>query len=589
MHCKTKKTKSKIYIIIFLFIFLTFIISSRLFHLQIYLSDTFFHRSQKNFLRIEKTIPTRGNILDINGKLLATNRPIHDLYWQGNGNGKLNNQKLKTIKILEKILDKNIRSDKKIMTDIKKADIYQKKILILSDINFEQLSKIEEQLPYDSTILISSSFKRFYPHNSCACHTLGYLGRLHIEGIGKMGLEKIFESTLHGRSGSIIKTINSYGKKLSETPLEKALSGDDIKTTLNIDLQKIVERIFPINERGTCILMDPYTGAILSLISRPSFDPNTFLEPISLTSWESLQEGNAFLNRAFDACYPPGSIFKLVTASAALENQIIDLEKKWICNGYFYLGGRKYLCHQLDGHGEMTVDKALEQSCNTFFYHIGAKIDIDVIADYAKRFGLGKKTNITFPEKTGIVPTRKWKLKNRGSDWWQGETLSVAIGQSLLTVTPIQIACMISSIFTGYLPTPRILTNEPIIKRKLNIQQDTLTFLKESMQKVATQGTGKNISKIKNIEIYAKTGTAQTSALKKRKLGKIYREHRWFVTYFKYKENLPLTLIVLVEHPKSKLSAKNVAKKFLYEYKSLIDQQDKDTISDSYTEFCTIR
>jgi len=317
--------------------------------------------------------------------------------------------------------------------------------------------------------------------------------------------------------------------------------------------------------------MNPEDGAILGLTSRPSFDPNIFLDPILKKDWADLQKNNPFLNRAFNASYPPGSIFKLVTMSAALENKIITHDQTWECKGYVKFGKRKYLCHKRDGHGTISASQALVQSCNTFFYNIAQNIDIDTLADYARRFGLGEKTNIILSEQKGIVPTKKWKMETKGEQWWPGETLSIAIGQSFLSTTPIQIARMISSIFTGNLITPRILDQEPIIKQPLQISSDTLNFLRRSMKKVVTEGTGKNISKMEDFEIYAKTSTAQTSALYKRRLGHMYKEHRWFVTYFKYKNNIPLTLVVLIEHSESASTAKNTTLKFLIEYKRAVD------------------
>jgi len=561
---------------LFLSIFFTILtLCARLFYLQIILSKSFYTKGQKNFLRTEKIPPTRGNILDTHGNPIATNRPIHNLYWQGTGKHSLREKQKNVLQTIGKILGNDtITKDETVIQNIKYAEKSHKKILIKSDITFDQLSKIEEQFPHKKSILISTSFKRFYPYQSFASHLLGYLGRINLEPGGKMGLEKIFEDTLKGKNGSLIKTINSFGKQLSETTIEQAFAGRNIKTTLDIDMQKILEDIFPTNETGTCILMNPKDGAILALASKPNFDPNIFLSPITKKDWSNLQENHPFLNRALNACYPPGSIFKLVTTSAALEAGILDKDQTWECKGYVTFVGRRYLCHKLQGHGALTASQALEQSCNTFFYDLAQKIDIDLLADYAKRFGLGEKTNIILPEKRGVVPSRQWKLDNRGERWFKGETLSASIGQSFLTTTPLQIARMISSIFTGYLVNPRILKQEPVITQPLAIEPKTLEFLKQSMKKVVTQGTGKNISRITDWEeIYAKTSTAQTSALHKRRLGHKYREHRWFVLYFRYKNNEPLTMVTLIEHSESARSAKNTAKRFLISYKRLIDKK----------------
>ena len=230
------------------------------------------------------------------------------------------------------------------------------------------------------------------------------------------------------------------GNVYHKLKLEKALIGNDLHTTIDIELQHLCEKVFPESRTGTFILLNPADGAIVALVSRLHFDPNIFLDPISYETWQGLQEKNPFLNRAFDASYPAGSTFKLVTISAALETGIIAEDELWNCKGYTLFGNRKYWCARRSGHGEISIKKAVAESCNTLFFEIGKKIDIDVLANYAHKFGLGKKTNVVFSEKVGLVPNREWKFDYKGECWWPGETLSVTIGQSFLLTTPIQIA-----------------------------------------------------------------------------------------------------------------------------------------------------
>lgn len=549
------------------------LICTRLIYLQIVYSNLFLHKSTKNFLRIETVHSPRGNILDTTGKLLATNRPIHNVCWRGSGKYRLTHEQKKKIEHLGTIICTSLLDDAILLRRIEQAERYYKTTQIAADISFEQLSQIEETFSLGQNIFIDTSFKRFYPRASYASHILGYLGRMELDLTGKMGLERLFEQTLKGKQGAITSTINSFGRKLTETPLEQALAGSDIQTTLDLDLQMIVENIFPKHLTGTCILMDSQNGDIVAVTSRPDFDPTIFLDPILQKDWQQMQHDHPFLNRAFNAHYPPGSIFKLVVTSAALERGIITPDTVWDCKGYITFSGRRYHCHVLEGHGKLTVSQALEQSCNPLFYDIGTKMSIDTFADYAHRFGLGEKTDIIFPEKEGLIPTTEWKKEAKDEQWWPGETLSAAVGQSFLLVTPIQVARMISSIFSGYLVTPRLLTGEPIVKTPLNIKPETLAFLRQSMKKVATQGTGKRISRVKDIEVYAKTSTAQTSALYKRNRGRIYKEHGWFVAHFRYKENRSLTMVVLVEHAGTSRTPTVIAKRFLVRYKQLADRQ----------------
>jgi len=588
------------------------IIGARLFYLQIEQSEALGNQSQKNCTRIDKIQSPRGNILDCSRMLLATNRPLTNVYWQGSGNGKFTEDQLSVLHKVGAIIDKTLveepspyvypglqdrqpfdksslpshkasagtagvnTADMDIFKGILAAERKQDKILLSSDLTFEQLSQLQEQFPSHPNISITTHFKRFYPYHTFACHILGYLGSINLDQQGKMGLEKMFEETLKGEQGIALRKITSTGKNLAHTELKEALAGADLQTTLDIDIQNICETIFPPNQAGSFIVMDPVDGDLVALVSRPNFDPNIFLNPIDPKEWQALQEKQPFLNRAFNSSYPPGSIFKLVTMSAALERGVIQAEGTCFCKGYSTFCDRNYYCSRRTGHGTLTMQQALAQSCNIpFFEKIGRHMSIDTFAEYAHKFGLGEKTDICFPESEGLIPTCAWKKRVKGERWWPGETLSASIGQSFLLVTPIQVACLISSIFTGYLVTPRILHNESIKQCPLDISARTLDFLRESMKSVVTIGTGIRISQVKNIEMYAKTSTAQVSDYSKRELGLEHREHGWFVGYFRYRESKPLTIVVMAENVSTSREATRLAKEFLVEYKKLIDDRLK--------------
>lgn len=539
----------------------------RLFQLQVHLADIFFSQGEKNFTRIETIRSARGAITDRNGLPLATNRPLFNLHWQGTGNSPLTKKQEKIIQTVASILDEQINQDHQLYQAICRAERHRKATCIKKDLNFRQLCQLEELFPHHENLYIHKEFVRYYPYKTFTSHILGYLGSFDIDYIGKTGLEKLTQKELEGQHGLRIKTINSLGRDIATIEMKKALSGNDVSTTIDIALQEMSERVFPDELSGALIVMDPHHGDILALVSRPNFDPSLFLAPICQEEWTRLQEQRPFLNRAFNASYPPGSIFKLVAIAAALENNIIQKDQAWNCKGYVHFGKRKYWCHRRWGHGTLNTMQAVAQSCNVLFYELGRDIDIDLLAEYAHRFGLGKKTNILFNESTGLIPTRDWKRNAKGERWWTGETLSACIGQSYLLTTPIQIACMISSIFTGRLIKPRILLDEPIEHEAILIEESTLQFLRDSMRKVVTAGTGRRINHIKDIEIHAKTSTAQTSTFAKRKLGKQYLEHAWFVSHVQYKQEKPITLVILVEHAGSSRVATNIAKDFLVAYK----------------------
>ena len=517
------------------------IITGRLFYLQVWWGTYYTHRGERNFLRTE-TIPSqRGTIYDCTGKLLATNRPITHIMWNGSGNPRLSDDQRMRLHSIEKISGQPLTHS--LLTSIEMAERRYQQIAIAHDVTVEQLSKMSERYPEDPNIGIQTEFERYYPYGSCASHIVGYLSKqIDAPQYGKMGIERLCDERLKGQEGMVLKTINSMGRDIAAVPLHDSLSGNDIRTTIDLELQRIAERSFPSERTGCLLIMDPQDGALKAVVSRPSFDPSLFLKPISHQTWQELQHKKPFLNRMLNP-YPPGSIFKLVTISAAMEHGLLYPDQIWQCDGFAHFAKRKYWCHRRWGHGEITTRQAIAQSCNVLFYEIGKKIDIDLIADYAHRFGLGESTGCAFNEALGIVPSREWKLTNRGEHWWQGETLSVMIGQSFLLSTPLQIARMISSIFTGYLVKPRILMQEQIAMEPLLIEQDTLDFLKQSMQLVVTKGTGRNINTIKDIEIYAKTSTAQISDISKRKLSPDYLEHAWFVAYFHYQDHAPLVFL----------------------------------------------
>ncbi len=541
------------------------IITGRLLYLQLFLYQRYVQKGQQNFLRYQTKASLRGNITDRHGNLLATNRPVFSLYWQATGNYKLSIIQQEIIASLAHILDQEVEL---ITQQIAQAERRYKKIKLAPDITFEQLGFIKERFADQENVKISTEFVRYWPHGQLASHALGYLGRLC--DTGKMGMERLFEQQLQGTDGQLVTTINSFGKKLSEIEIAQPLAGNDICTTIDLSLQKIAEQTLSPEQIGALIVMDGQTGDMLAMVSRPSFDPAVFLNPIGHEQWQQLQKNNPFLNRACKAAYPPGSLFKLVTICTALEENMLESDSTVYCPGYLEFCNRKYCCNKKIGHGEINAKNALAHSCNVFLYDLATHLDIDVLAEYAHQFGLGKKTEFLLPEVAGLIPSRQWKMLTKGERWWQGETLSAVIGQSYVLATPLQMACMFSSIFTGWLVKPRLLCNQEYSATPLTISDQTRTFLQEALELVVQKGTGQRIKNIADMKIWAKTSTAQTSKKEKRYLGKKYREHAWFIAYFQYKDHKPLTMVLLVEHAGSSRVAVCLAKQFLLRYKRIM-------------------
>lgn len=560
----------------FALVAIVFAVLGVLFHMQVWQADTFFNRSTKNFLRHEAINSLRGAILDCNGIRLATNRPVTSLTWHGSGNKTWSDEQRMLLTALETITQGSFLNNTELLTAEKRGRDYQ----LAPDVPFDQLSKIFEQIPTHPNIVISTQYARIYPHGTTACHMLGYF-RETPDTTNTSGLEQLFEEQLRGTPGTAERTINSVGKSLMLREVNKALNGQNIVTTIDFDLQMIAEKVFPEGERGAFIVMDPHNGALRVCMSRPDFDPNIFLKPVTPEEWQRLQTEKPFIDRCMCANYPPASLFKLITTTACIEEKIFTPDHLWFCNGQIDFGGRPYLCHRHEtgGHGKVKgLEEALAYSCNIPFYEIGKRIHIDTLAGYAHKFGLGQKTGIMLPEKIGLIPSAAWKKKMYGEPWWQGETLNCCIGQGPFLVTPLQMAVFMGSICTGIKARPRVLENEPIDIQPLKVSHPTLKFLRGAMRMTISMGTGSIMNKMKDMVIHAKTGTAQTCHRSKRDLGKQYWEHAWFVSCAQYKDYDPIILVIFIEHAGSAKFATRVAKKFFIEYCKLMEAKEKGSL-----------
>ncbi|KKP24852.1 MAG: Penicillin-binding protein 2 [candidate division TM6 bacterium GW2011_GWF2_28_16] len=536
-------------------------------------------------------MPLRGNIVDCNNKLLASNMPIYDLYWNGTGEYKLSQQQDNTLEKVSEILNINFLENN-FLGKIVYNNRQHKNILIKKDITFDQLSLIFEQCSESRNLFIETNFSRFYIYKNLASHILGYLSRdfqdYTTKGIS--GLESAFQEKLKGESGYILNVTNSKGRKINQVEVCQPKQGQDLKLTIDVDLQLLAETIFNGGQVGAFILMSPKDGAIRAIASFPNFDPNVFLKPISQDEWnKQFIECDAFLNRATTATYPPASIFKIVTYAAGIEDGFIDSNSQFNCHGYVTFCDRKYHCIRHTGHGKMDAKTALAYSCNIPCFLVAQKMKINDLADYAFRFGLGRKTGFLLGESAGLVPTYEWKKAVKGESWWKGETLSASIGQSYTLVTPLQMVRVISAIFTGFLVRPRILEEEEIETSKLNISPSTINFLRDALKGVVLIGSAERLGRIKDFDIYAKTGTAQTSSLTIEKKDRKYLEHAWLTVYFRYKNEDPLAMVVLVEHVGSSGYASQMAAKFLRKYKKfketgVIDDVDLEIVKNNNIE-----
>jgi penicillin-binding protein 2 len=443
--------------------------------------------------------------------------------------------------------------------------------------------------------------RRNYADGPAGAHVLGYLGEIgprqltnfKEEGyelgdeIGQYGLEKKWEQYLRGKGGGQQVEVDAVGRRVRV--LSEVISGPGYTVHLTLDrkLQQTAHEALQ-GKEGTIVVLDVNSGAILAMASTPTFDPNVFARGIKSDEWRALIKDRLrpLSNRAIQGQYPPGSTFKIVMAIAGLEEEVVQPEAKIFDPGFFPFGNRNFRDWKKEGHGSVDLHRSLVESCDVYYYQLGTRLGIDNIAKWSRAFGLGEKSGALLEdEKGGLVPDTEWKRKRLRQPWYPGETLSVAIGQGYLTVTPLQLANMMAAVANGgTLYRPRLVTRVesitgqrvyeqgPEIIRSITMKPATLTRVRNALADVVhgAAGTGK-AARSPIIALAGKTGTAQVvemkgAYLKSEQLSYFNRDHAWFVSYAPL-DKPEIAIAVLVEHgghggEAAAPMAKKVAEKF---------------------------
>ncbi|MGZ4731336.1 MAG: penicillin-binding protein 2 [Terriglobales bacterium] len=529
-----------------------------LWRLQVVQSDFYSALAEKNKTREVPILAPRGKILDREGRVIVDNYPsftallLRDSARDLSGDADMIAQGLH--------LDpKEVRER---LHKFAGTPQYQP-IYLKEDITPDELAFIEShhnELPELDTIV---AHRRLYPRNGFMAHLVGYVGEvselmlnqprweLYNPGdvVGKSGVELEYNPILMGKNGSRQVLVNSKGKEMGELDQKPAVPGKQLKLTIDIDLQIAAEQALE-GRNGAIVAMDPRTGEILAMVSRPTYDPNDFAVRISHDQWMKLvnDESHPLLNKAIQAQLAPGSVFKIIMATAGLQEGIAQ-DMKVNCTGGASFYGRYFKCWVVAEHrthGIVDISKAIYQSCDVFFYTLAEKLGIERIAKYAMAFGLGQKTGIDLPQEvSGVMPSEEWKVRNFKQKWYAGETISVGIGQGAVAVTPIQLARAIGAIASGgllvrpHVTNPRDLppglvpaSNVPD-EARIPIDPRNWETITDAMAGVVNPGGTAALSHLQGIDFAGKTGSAQTiSNALKAKMGAAgkanFKDNGWF-------------------------------------------------------------
>jgi penicillin-binding protein 2 len=590
-------------------------IVARLFSLQINDNKKYLTLSDKNRIREWKLPPTRGEIVDYFGNIIAGNLKVYQLHIIPEQVENFN-YLLTRLKNLLQLSDREISN---ILKSKKKLKPWES-IIVSENLSWSQFLKINNYL-YDLVgVKPVMTISRNYPFSDIYTHVLGYVSQPNEKDIlenevvqqkfvpgmkiGKLGLEKTLENYLIGTNAIQRYEVNAYGKRINQLEHQTGQQGSKIRLTLDTEVQKLSAKLLS-DKAGSISVMDIYTGEIIAMHSSPSYDPNLFLFGISKDEWELIRNNplKPLTNKTLSGLYSPGSTIKPIVALSALENNIIGPNFKVKCTGKTELYGQTFHCWKEKGHGVMSLKNAMKQSCDTYFYEIARLLGVDRLKITAEKFGLGEKVLGAYfkNEKKGLFPNTSWKKNNLEKGWVLGETLITGIGQGYTQTTPLQLCLMTAQIANGgYSIKPKIIVNNnPLnfkevknsikgqnlldINTKLVKNPKNLRIVQEAMFSSTNEIRGTSYrSRIddKKYQFAGKTGTAQVKRISKRereldlKIEQIPyndRDHALYIAYGPY-VNPRYALSIIVEHGGSgSKAAAPIAKEL---FKLIIDREE---------------
>lgn len=559
-------------------IFLALLILSRLSYLQLFKYAHYKLLSDKNRLVAKLTLPSRGRILDSNGNYIVKNRYTYTAYLDLLEVSDKNKEDIITSIIKYRDIEENIKDSlNNLPKKINKTNRY---ILLQEDLSWDDLAGYYILATEIQGIVIERTQTRDYLYPEQFSHIIGYIGSptkenitnsgnnalsLPLAKIGKTGFEKQYDNELFGKAGVKHIEINAKMEFVRDIDNIESVPGTDMNLTINRDLQLEVYKIMATQESGSCVVMNVHTGAILAYVSYPGYDTNIFTKKIDSKVLKSLYENpyKPMINKVINGLYSPGSVFKMITGLTALKKGVINKHTLFDCQGFSELGNHKFHCWKwkYGGHGAMSLQNAITQSCDVYFYNLARLVSPDDIAKTANDFGLGTLTNIDLPnEKSGLMPTKSWKKNRKKQRWTLGDSFNMSIGQGFVLSTPIQLVRMISILVNGLNPiTPHLKKFKEIINYKtLDYNPEHIQVILDGMYDVVNSPYGtacRSAINDENFEFGGKTGSSQVFRIteKLRREGKTVsddywkKEHAVFVGYAPA-DNPQIAVSVLIEH-----------------------------------------
>ena len=558
--------------------FIVFVL--RFWFLQVHRGQDLAREAVANHLRTERSYAPRGFLQDRNGKLLAENRPAFALALIREDCPDIDNALAQVSLWADIPLD---RLTAKYQQDLGKVKKFEP-IIVLPDMPFELLAKVEARIHQWPGLSIITRTRRHYPYGPLLAHILGYVAEANEkelaadpalslgDTVGKQGLELVLEPMLRGRKGLSKIMVDARQRVLFRRMVEGPQSGTSITLSLDLDLQKIAAEALG-EQAGSVVVLDPDTGKVLALVTQPSYDNNSFTTGFSVKEWEELSQDprEPMQNRTIQSAYPPGSVWKLLMAELLLKEGV-NPKDRVVCTGETTLGNRTFRCWRKGGHGAVDLTTALIHSCDVYFYIMGERMGIDRIEAMARAAGFGVPTGINLPhERSGLVPSKEWKLRALNEPWQRGETLNVSIGQGFTQVTSVQIARYLAALLNGgRLLKLSLLLDAPVEEvGKLPSPQKDLDFILECMRLTVTGGTARVLDRPDAV-LGGKTGTAQVVKigdvrLKTHEMEYRHRDHAWIATWAR-QDDKSYVVVVMVEHGGGGSSVAGPVARKVYDY-----------------------